>query len=411
MRLQRKAQGFRASSPLVILLIGLILILYILFLPPAQRESLLSGSGGDGYAGGYAGGYADGYAGGYGSVPVSGGTVLMDKFVGTLQGPSSATVEHSIPSTTVFTATNTNEVKFLDSMVVRQGAFSKQEAKFTFLADTGSSKNYLLTFNVEQAGGTLQILLNGQLIFERAITSKSPEPIKLPQELLHAQNTLTFRVGGTGWQFWNTNVYQLRNVLVSADVTSYEGSSSEQHFTITPDEYERLEKGALDFLPDCDPKGTGRLSITVNGQLLYAGYLDCGVLTHQDIAKEQLNAGDNSIGFTSHEGSYLVDRIKITSILNNEEPLTLYFNLPPDMFQQANVFAGRVVVTIRFSDMSSEKRGSIVINGFQDTFVTNADYYQATIDPNILTPGPNSIQIIPDGGTLSVPQLRVELLG
>lgn len=403
MPVSRRGQVFRSSTSIVVLLIGMIIILYILFLPPAEREALLSGGGGGG-----------GYYGGGGVVPpgpAGGGVILMDKYVGTLHAAGSGSVEHAIPSTTVFTAVNTEEVKFIDSLLVKQSAFTKQDATLTFRADTSVGKNYLLTFNVEEASGPLYIYLNGHPLFERVITSKSPEPIKLPQEYLQLENTLTFRTGSSGWAFWEANFYEMRNILVSADVTNYQASSSEQHFTITPDEYAQLEKGVLEFVPQCDARQAGRLSVTINGQLLFAGYIDCGVLTRQDISLDLLNVGDNRLGFTSNQGSYLVDRIKVVSMLDQEEHPVFYFNLPPDMFQQANAFAGQVVMTLRFTDGNSVKRGSVVVNGYQDTFQTQQFFYQAALDPNILIPNANSIQIIPQDETLNIAELRVELLG
>jgi hypothetical protein len=398
MAFRRRGQEFRSSTPLVILLIGVIIILYILFLPPAQREALLSGTSTPG------GGYGDG------GVPTGSGVVLIDKYVGTLQADTGATRDHSIPSTTVFTAVSTEEVKLIDSMLVKKSAFSSQDGELTFKADPGLGKNYLLTFNVEQAKGPLFISLNGNPIFERAITSKSPEPIRLPQEYIQPENTLTFSAGSAGWQFWSSNTYHLRNILVSADVTSYEGASAEQHFTLTTDEYKAMEKGVLELVPQCDPKKTGRLTINVNGRLLYAGFIDCGVITRQDIAKELLNAGDNRLGFSSSQGSYTIDRVKVVSVLKQQEYPVFYFNLPPDMFQQANVFAGRVVLTLRFSEGNALKQGTIIVNGYQDSFQTTSYYYQASLDPNILVPNANSVQIAPQGTSLNIPELRVEML-
>ena len=131
----RHGAAFRTSTPLVIMLIGLILVLYLLFLTPTEREALLNG--GKAPTGGYNPG-----TGGYGGAPVSGGTMLMDKYIGTLLVHGAGTIDHSLPSTTVFTAVNTEELKFIDSMIVKQGAFSKQEGVIVFRADTSVSRNY-----------------------------------------------------------------------------------------------------------------------------------------------------------------------------------------------------------------------------------------------------------------------------
>ncbi len=399
--MRRRGQEFRMSSPLVVLLIAVVIILYILFLPPAEREALLTGTTTPG----------GGSSGGGVLTPGGAGVVVMDKYLGTLLPQSSGSVEHAIPTTTVFTSTNTEEVKFVDSMGVSRSAFSRQDATLTFNVELGVAKNHLLTFNVDEYGGPLTISLNDQPIFSREITTRSPAPITLPQELLKPQNTLTFTAGTPGWAFWKSNTYSLRNVLVSADVTRYDNAAAEQHFTITPAEHEKLETAKLEFVPECDAKKTGRLSITLNGNLLYAGYMDCGILTRQEVAKESLVIGDNRIGFTSGSGGYTIDRIKLVSTLKEQDYPVLYFNLPPDLFQQANVFAGRVVLTLRFSEGNTLKTGSIVVNGFQDSFQTDSYYYQATLDPNILVPNANSIQVIPVGGALHIPEVRIEMLG
>lgn len=402
--MSRRGQS-ASKSAVAVLLIGLILVLYILFLPPTEREALLSGAPSTGGTGGYGGNT-------YSGPPVAGGGILlMEKFVGTLQPESAGNIQHSLPSTTVFTAINTQEIKFIDSLQLRGGAFSNKEHSITFLTDQNIGNNYLLSFNVEEAKGTLMIYLNNQLIFDRKMTQRSPEPVRLPKELLRPQNNLTFRTDGTGWAFWDANGYLLRNIIITGDVADFQGSTAEQTFTITPDEYQRMDKAILEFVPQCNPSQAGRLSVGVNSQLVYSGFIDCGVLTRQDIPKEQLSVGSNRVGFSSSQGSYTIDRIKVISQLAKEDYATYYFNLPPDMWQQANVFAGRVILTMRFSEGNTIKRGSVIVNGFQDSFQTQDYYFQANLDPNILIPNANSIQIIPDGDSLNIPQLSVELLG
>lgn len=401
----KRGAEFRSSSAVTVLLIGTVIILYVLFLPPAEREALLSGTPQTPY-------YGSGGSGGYGGVGVSGGVMLMDKYVGTLLALGSDSTSHAIPTTTVFTVDNTEEIKFIDSMRVKRGAFSQEDATLAFRADLGVTKNYLLTFNVDPgAKGPLSIDLNGYPIFEREIGTRSPDPIPLPLEYLRPENVLTFTVSGTGWAFWEANGYTLRNILVSADVRRYEASSAEQHFTVTPDEYLSMDKGTLEFVPQCDPRQAGRLTVSLNGQSLYTGFIDCGVLIRQDVAKELLSPGDNRVGFTSNEGSYTVDRIKFVTQRKQQEYPVFYFNLPPDMFQQANAFAGQVVMTLRFTEGNTLKQGSVIVNGYQDSFSTQSYYYQATLDPNVLIPNANSVQIVPQGSNLNVAELRVELLG
>jgi len=312
----RHGQAFRSGAPLIVLFIGLVLILYVLFLPPADREALLSGSPG-GNSGYPPAGYGD-----PGVVPR--GEIILNKFVGTLNPLGSGRIEHPLPTTTVFTAINTQEVKFIDSLVIKQSAFSKQESVLTFLSDPNLGRNYLLTFNVDEAQGPLIITLNGNVIFERVVTSRSPEPIRLPQEFLQAENTIAFYTVSPGWAFWDANGYSLRNILVSGDILDYSGATANQHFTITPDEYERLSKGVLELVPQCDPRQGGRLSVQINGRILYAGLPDCGVVLRIDVPKENLQPADNALMFISNAGSYTAERVKVVSILEEDQHPTSY---------------------------------------------------------------------------------------
>jgi len=399
----KKAVEMRSSASMVVLIIGVFIIAYLTIMSPSEREQVLNG-----------GEIPNGYSGqGYDGVGVSGGrgTLLMTKFVGDLKIKGSETVEHDIPSSTIFTAVNTKELQKIDNLYVKNSPFSKQERTINFNADLVNTKNYMLSFNVIRASGMINIFLNGQLIFSKEITSNSPEPIILPPELIKTTNNITFLPEPIGWQFWKANEYELSNIIVAGDVTDYSSSRSEQSFAVPADEYENLETTSLEFVPECDPSTSGRILIMLNRQSVYSGLVDCGVLNKQEISTSMLSPGTNVISFSSKQGSYLIDRIKLVSHLNQKDYPTYYFNLPQDMFAQTSTFNGRVVMTIRFNDMTSLKSGSVVVNGFQDTFQTQDYYFQATLDPNILQPGPNSINIEPMSEDLHIAELRVELLG
>lgn len=399
----RRGQTHRTSAPLVILLIGLVLILYVLFLPPEMREEILSGTPGGQQGGGYPPGYNPGY-------PGARGEIILQKFIGTVTPLGAGSVEHAIPTATVYTAINTEEIKFIDSMLVKRSAFTRQEGQLSFRADPSLGRNYLLTFNVDEAKGPLIVSLNGNIIFERFVTSRSPEPIRLPQEFIEAENTVTFTTISPGWAFWDANRYRLRNVLVSGDILDFSGATASQHFTITPDEHEQVEKGVLELIPQCDPRQGGRLSVQLNGQMLYAGLPDCGVPMSVDIPRDLLRPGDNSVTFISNRGSYLVERVRVVTQLEEQHHSTYYFNLPPDMFQQLNVFAGRLILTLRFSEGNELKRGVVVVNGYKHAFETRNFFYQATIDPNVLIPNANALQILPQQERLDIAELRVEIV-
>lgn len=400
MRSSTKGQGSASSAAVLVALMGVLIIIYILTLPPTDRDALLSGSGGSGSGGGFGGG-----AGG------SGPLLILVESPGTLTLQASPVVEHSLPSTTVFTSERTAAIKELSSLYLKNSLFSRQGASFTFETATLASGDYLLSFNVDDAQGNLIILLNGNQIFNQLVTERSPQPIILPADYLHSgANEIVFIAGDVGLKFWSKNEYQLRNILVSADMVDYSGSSSEQHFSLPEQEYLQLEHSELSFIPECDARNAGRLVIETNGALVYSGYPDCGVLNRVDLAKENLRLGDNRVVFVSEQGGYLLDRIKVTSYLTEQDYPVYYFNLPLDLYEPLDIGDNQLLLTLRFADYRAEKRGEVVINGFAQTFESGQYVYQAAIDPNIIMPGPNTIQVIPHVNRLDLAELKIEMV-
>lgn len=398
----RFGQTSAGSAAILVAIIGLLIVIYILMLQPAERAALLEGSGG---------GQGPGGQGGQGGFGGSGALLILAETPGTLQLQTSPVVEHSLPSTTVFTSTNTVAVKELSSLNTKNTLFSRQGASFFFDPEEIIADSFLLSFNVDYARGNLIILVNGEKIFDQEVTEKSPQPIIIPGDMIQeGDNEIVFLASEVGFRFWARNEYQLRNVLVSADALDLSATQSEQLFTIPEQEYSQLEFGELSFIPECDPRNAGRLIVDVNGRLIYSGYPDCGILNRLDLSKDTLKAGDNRLVFASDQGSYLLDRIEVTSHLKEQDYPVYYFNLPLDMYEPIEFGDAQLLLTLRFADYRAEKRGEVTINGFVQTFEADEYVYQAALDPNILLPGPNTIQIIPHVDELNVAELRIELV-
>jgi hypothetical protein len=142
--------------------------------------------------------------------------------------------------------------------------------------------------------------------------------------------------------------------------------------------------------------------------VIYSGLPDCGVLFKTDIPKEALRT-QNNILFSSM-GQYVIDRVKLVVQLKKNDYPVYYFNLPKGMFDTIDAGRGQLRLTMTFTDYRNVKNGEVVINGFVQTFNTKEYVYQAIIDPGILTPGPNTIQIAPHVDTLDVAEVKIELV-
>lgn len=416
------ARGQSASSAAILVaIIGAIIILYILFLPPGEREQLLFGD--EGVPGPGGGSYQ---GGGQGVFTQRGPLSLLTAVPGTLRQQRFPTEEHDIPSATIFTKIETEEIKHIDSAIVKAGVFSSKDVAVDFQASKQGMTNYLLSFNVRQTGeGPLRILLNGRLIYERPLAEGTPSPIALPMDYIEdGTNTIRLETDSAGMAFWKANAYVLGNILVSADRIDQSGSVSQQTFSMQERELQSMESAELRFVPECDPRKAGRLTVQLNSRTvqdgqnstmevpntLYTGFVDCGVLFKTDVPREHLRVGENRLLFASQGGQYIVDRIKLIVNLKEQDYPVYYFNLDPELYDSLDLGQGALRMTVRFADFRQEKRGEVVLNGFVQSFQTQEYVYQALIDPGIVVPGPNTIQIIPHVDRLDIAELRVELI-
>lgn len=415
----RSRRGQNASqAAILVALIGGLLVAYILFLPPAQREALLFSDGGT--WGGQGQGGNGGVFTGYGAV------LVMRETPGTLRLLKSPLSEHNVPAATIYTQVNTQAVKEIDSAAIKNGVFARRALDVEFYADRRGSNNYLLSFNVDEAGtGRLRVILNGHLVYERPVRERSPAPIPLPVDyLVEGQNHLVIETDDPGLAFWRSNTYYLHSILITADVLDDTEAAVSQQFSISETEFGAMESAQLQFVPECNQQKAGRLIVQLNSKLVrvgpnrteevpnivFNGLPDCGVLFKTDVAKEQLLKGENLLIFASQGGEYVVDRIKVIVRMKQNDYPIYYFNLPREMYDSVDIGEAQLRLTITFTDYRNQKDGEVVINGFVHAFHTQDYAYQAVIDPGTLTPGPNTIQIIPHIDKLDVAEVKLELV-
>jgi hypothetical protein len=395
MRIKDQKRGQNAGSAAIfVIIITVMVILYLVFLPPEDRANLLgessSGSGN----------------GGVGSNVKQ---ILFSQSPGQLQPPGSNIVEHTMPAFMVFTTTNTAELKSVSNIYVKNSAFSDSFEEVEFFFDDRTTENVKLSFSVAKRKGNLMVFLNDKKLFEGEIKSPSPAPIEIPRELLTQRNVLRFEVSEVGAAFWSTNEYEIENLLISADVTNYGASISEQHFSISAHEMVNMEKAVFEFLPDCPPGREGFVNILINNQPIYSSLPDCGVHSSIELSKEFLRQGDNVLTASTQAGAFLLDMPKVVTMLKQSEKRVFYFNVPDSLMQYIGSGQNALVLTLRFADAVSMKAGAIDINDARATFQTQDIIYQVMISPNNIFNGPNSISITPSQ-PLDVVELRVEVI-
>ena len=317
-------KGQHASNAAAfIAILMIIIILYILMLPPDIRTELLGDK----------------------NSLISNGTsdnantnVLLKQNVGRVNYINTNEKTYSIPATRISSPTSGQVIKSIPSMAVSHALFDKEKAQYdvTFTINKQGTSNVLLSFNVQDHNGPLSIVLNGREIFNGEITSANPKPIVLDKDYLTDSNTLSFIVPSPGWAFWSSNTYSLQNIQITGDVTDYSTSTATQNFVISQAEKDNINSISLYFYPNCDLKSAGPLEIDLNRRPIYTSVADCGTRSFAVLNKDDILVGGNSLTFSSSKGTYTLDNMYIKLDMKTPQYNTYYYDLKDEYFNSQN---------------------------------------------------------------------------
>ncbi|MBN1645661.1 hypothetical protein JW868_01325 [Candidatus Woesearchaeota archaeon] len=394
---RRKIEGSRAQtatgSAVLIAIIGALIIAYILFLPPEERNALLDNNGG-----------APGSPGSSGVVE----KVLLKENIGRLNFITSSEIKHNLLPFTISSQIDAQEIKRVDSLYVERNVFSSQSKNFTFLVDPSFHSNILLSFNVKVGEGRLMIDFNGKPLMDSEIPIGSLEPIRLNKDQMMDQNTMTFSVSSPGAAFWKVNKYQLEDIIISGDYLDTSESMSTQRFTVNSDELESAKTIKLSYKPLCLPSEVSQLIVAVNGDRIFTGIPDCGIENNIEISAGTLNVGDNTLSFATDLGSYRIEQISLKTLLKDSDTPVFYFQMDPKDYEYVKAGAADLRLVIIFTDDIYKKTGQVSINGRVKGFNTQQKYYIVDISNDIRL-GTNSVKITPALNNLDITELRIEL--
>ena len=376
----RNGQASGGSAATLVAIIAGIILLYILFLPPADRERLLEGNLSDNDAD---------------NDDTEIERILMIEDTGRLDYTSENEIIHNIPSINLFTSTQPEIIKKISSLYVKNGWFDKESADITFhIDDVVNTANLKLTFNLDERKGKLSIALNGNEIFNSDVSSSNIDPIELHKNILDTENKLVFSVSEVGWKFWETNEYQLSNIMISADVTDISSQESKSVFLVTSTEKKNIKSATLKFNPDCVQSRVGTLDVYLNNHNVFSAIPDCNMLTSIDFSTTYMLNGENRLVFKTQRGQYLIDQISVKSEMSEIRYPVYYFSIDNDEWTKILDDKLDVNLTIEFVDDIEYKKAKLVINGIETHIDQDERVYSKLID-NYVQKGNNAIEIIP----------------
>lgn len=317
----KRGQETGAQAAFLIALIGVLIVFYILFLPPSARRELLES----------------------GSVTPTGGPEsglinpgeqksLLTEQPGRVSYRSQDIIEHNMGSVNLYTKTEGSAIQEKNSLFAERSVFTDRPDNMTFtIDDPSNAKNILLNFIVAKGEGILSVRLNGNMVFSKQVTTTNIEPIKLLNVMRN--NILEFEVSSPGLAFWKRNQYILEKILVTADVTDITKQESKVRFIVTEEELENIETISLEYMPECKPASVGKLMIKMNDREIFNGIPDCGALNKAEFLPSRIEEGENEVTFSAVEGAYLIDRIKIKSRLKESRNPVYYFEIDKAYFR------------------------------------------------------------------------------
>ncbi|MFH1408357.1 MAG: hypothetical protein ABIH34_00455 [Nanoarchaeota archaeon] len=389
----KRAQAAGAAA--LIAMIAVFIVLYILFLPAEERAALLDEDFDD----------DDSNDDDIDEIKIN--RTLIKESPGLLDDLSTDEFEHDLPSITLFASTSASMIKEVGSIYAKNGVFDKNDARITFLIDDlANTNNVLLSFVAEKRKGMLTITLNGEQIFAGELSQANAPPISIQRSMLRDNNELRFSVSSVGWMFWRTNEYELRNLLITSDITDVSGQESKNVFLISAIEKENLDEAKIRFVPECEGDA-GRLRVSINNKEIFNAIPDCGSPIVQEFSPGYLSQGENRVVFSTDKGRVIIDRIQVHTDLRELKFPTYYFDLSEKDVDEIASGDKTINMTFRFIEDEEQKKADIFVNGHRTQLFTYERFWSRNLD-NFVEPDSNGIKIEPDG-TLELVEFKVIL--
>ncbi|MBU2633783.1 MAG: hypothetical protein KJ674_00905 [Nanoarchaeota archaeon] len=384
----KKSQVTSGSSVAVfIFLFALFMVLFILLLPPEDREALLQNN----------------VTGGNGEVITLTSDLLLQTNPGLLKQVSSDKVIHDINSINLYLKNEPTSSDLASSLSISKSLFSENKRQLIFnIEDLENLDKVSLYFVVGDGNGNLIIVLNGMVIYdEKAVGLVN---VVLPTDILGESNSLTFKVSSPGWNIFGKNYYSLSSIKIRE---SYELTNNKESRKILLTEQED-GNGELSYFLYCNKIEDGaRLRIFVNNKEVDNGIISCHTAERTvEIDKDDLNDGYNDIMFEVDKGDYVFTDIQLEVESKDGGSLNYKFSLSENQYDDVLAEDKDVRLFLEFND-DEIKKATLSVNGNEFSLDTDDIDYEYDIS-NYVKEGNNFFKIIPIN-EFNVDELSIEL--
>jgi hypothetical protein len=376
---QKAVPGSAAGA--LIGLITLLIIFYIILIPPAERERLLGDET---------------------TAVETTGNILLQDYVGRLSEVDKDSQKHLVPNVYLKETTESTVLAQENSFMIKKGLSTQYKTLSFVLEDPEHVDNVLISFNTPQHTGKLKVIFNDYTVFEGEINVESPAPIRVSKNYLEANNKVELQVHGFGVP---AKIYSFENFRIIGDLTNIKKQESSHLISITPEEYDNLESSYLDYMPICNQRDVGVLEVELNNRELISGVPNCNSLARIDLYTADLNSGRNEISFRLLKGAINLEQIRLKTFLKTEQGWSRYFYVSEDQYD--DIRRGSAMLEIEFADDGYVKEAQLSLNGELQNIDQREPYFVRDIS-SVIKQGNNYISIKPETN-LNILELEVRI--
>lgn len=382
MKLLKRGDAAAELATFVILM-ALFIILYIVLLPPGDRDVLLNQTTSTSTS-------ASGIA-----VP-EGAKVILSESPGMVYSYSKNIQTIKLEPIHLYEKDETTQFNLVKSLSVSRNILKDGYKNIMFSMDNmdklSSAKLFMA---VSESRGMLSIKLNGHDIYQGVLTSEQL-PIDLPKEYLQASNTLSLSVSMPSFsQFYKSNYYLLQDVKLIKTYSVQNTEVSRAFFVDT--EAGTVKKATLGYIVNCnalEPRGS--LTINVNSRLVSKDTVFCDF--HEEIKlpldTDSLSAdGRNRVSFSIDKGDYNLDQAAIKVETGKSTYPAYTFDIDSDNYQSIKDGSKKLFLKFKFRD-SGRKKALVSVQDSEFSFDTSASEYSKDISA-MVDDGANYVKIVP----------------
>lgn len=375
----RKKGQAASDVSILIILIGVFLILYVILLPPGERDKLLGEEWEETVNG----------------IPTD-AEIILSASPGKVYPYITNIQNINLEPMQLYQRIDSKTVELAKSIIISRSLFRDGSRTIYFNVESKDKiKDVGLLTLVTKSEGILSIKINDYLIYEGFLTA--PElPLRIPPEyLVNGRNSLELKVSRPITKFYATNQYVLQDLKI---IKHTERTNLQTTRTFHIDELgQGARKAILSYYLYCnDPFSEyGTLTINLNNKRILSDEIYCAHpdLRERTIDPRDLKTGINQLDFNLDVGDININNIELDLELQRSTYPSYVFDIDANTFNQIRDNKKRIILRLTFEEQD-RKISDLIIQNKKFQFDTFASSYEYDIT-SLIERGSNTIKLEP----------------